>query len=147
MLFDSTNLFSDAQALTSTGAAASTNVIDLGGADTPKHAAKAISKDFGKGKKTDLFMQVVETFTSSGAATLVVELQTDTVEGFGSPTALWTSPAIALATLAAGYRFNIPVVPQGVERYLRVNYTVGTAAFTAGKVTAGLVFDVDETSV
>lgn len=147
MLFDSTNLFSDAQAITSTGATASTNVIDLGPADTPQHAANAIDKDQGRGRMIDILVQAVETFTSGGLATMTVALQTDTVEGFGSATALYTSPAIPVADLVAGYRLPIRVLPLGVQRYLRLSYTVGTAAMTAGKITAGLVFAVDERSV
>jgi hypothetical protein len=141
MLFDSTNLFSDAQAITAT--AASTNVIDLGAADTPQHAANAITKDLAFGTPVEIFVQVVTAFTADGAGTLTVALQTDTVENFASPTALWTSAAIGKAALVPGYRFGIQFVPKGVERYLRLNYTVGTGPMTAGAITAGLVFAAD----
>lgn len=145
MIFDSTNLFSDAQAITAS--AASTNVIDFGATDTPQHAANAITRDIGKGNVIELYAQVVEAFTAAGAGTLTIDLQTDTAEGFGSATTLWTSATIGKADLVAGYRLPIYFMPQGIQRYLRLNYTVGTGPMTAGKITAGLVFAADARDV
>lgn len=144
MIFDSTNLFSDAQAVTVT--AASTNVIDLGATDIPKHAANAITRDMGKGRPIDLRIQVVESFAA--LTSLKVSVQTDTVEGFGSAVTILESPAVALASLVAGYVFPIQWVPRGsVGRYLRLNYTVAGVAATAGKITAGMVFASDERDI
>lgn len=144
MIFDSTNLFSDAQAVTVT--AASTNVIDLGATDTPKHAANAITRDIGKGRPIDLRIQVVETFATLTSVTVAV--QTDTVEGFGSAVTVLSSPAVPLATLVAGYVFPIQWVPRGtLSRYVRLNYTVVGTAATAGKLTAGFVFASEERDV
>jgi hypothetical protein len=147
MLFDSTNLFSDAQAITAT--AASTNVIDFGATDTPKHAANAITRDLGKGNKVALHVQVVTDFADTGDNTsLTVALQTDTVENFASPTTLWTSETLVSTALVAGYIFPLAFIPRGVQRYLRLNYTVsGTGDMEAGAITAGLVFAQDERDV
>lgn len=131
MIFDKQTLLSDAQAITVT--AASTNVIDLGPIKTGQ------VRDIGKGKQIPLRIQVTEAFTAGGAATLTVALQVDNDEAFGSPTTVWTSPALALATLIAGY----VVIPEYItrrtdERYMRLNYTVATGPMTAGKITAGV---------
>lgn len=131
MIFDRTNLLSDAQAITAT--AASTNVIDLG----PIKSGQ--TRDIGKGKQIPLLIQVTEQFTAAGAGTLTVALQVDNDEAFGSPTTVWTSATFALATLKPGY----VVIPEYItrytnERYMRLNYTVATGPMTAGKVTAGV---------
>lgn len=144
MIFDSTNLFSDAQAVTSS--AASTNVIDLGATDTPKHAANAITRDIGKGRPIDLRIQVVTDFAT--LTSLTVAVQTDTVEAFSSATTVLESEAVPVASLVAGYVFPIQWVPRGtLERYVRLYYTVAGTAATAGAVTAGFVFDSEERDV
>lgn len=140
MIFDSTNLFSDKQAITAT--AASTNVIDFGATDTPKYAANAITRDIGKGNAVGIRIQVTTDFADSGDdSNLTIALQTDTVENFASPTVLWTSETLLSTALPAGYVFPLEVLPRGVQRYLRLNYTVGgTGNMSAGAITAGLVF-------
>jgi hypothetical protein len=147
-LFDKQNMLSDAQAIT-TGAAYSTNSIDLGAAQSHSYYGSIPSalNDFGRGTEKKLEIQVVETFTSAGAGTLTVSLVTGTgVDANGQINAgekiLESTPAIALATLVAGYKFRIRSVPHGIDqRYLALKYTVATADFTAGKVTAGIVHD------
>lgn len=137
MIFDHTNLLSDKQAITVT--AASTNVIDLGATGTAMFAASAIVRDIGKGKPIPLLIQVTEAFAAAGAATLTVALQVDSVDTFASPKTVWTSPALALADLTAGKVIVPEFIPRGTdERYLRLNYTVGTGPMTAGKVVAGV---------
>lgn len=144
MIFDSTNLFSDAQAVTAS--AASTNVIDLGATDTPKHAANAITRDLGKGNTIALRIQVVTAFAT--LTSLKVGVQMDTVENFASAETVLESPAIVLASLVAGYVFPIQWVPRGVnQRYMRLYYTVAGSNATAGAVTAGLVFANEERDV
>lgn len=131
MIFDQTNLLSDRQAITVT--AASTNVIDLGPIDG------RVVRDIGKGKPIPLLIQVVEDFDAAGAATLTIALQVDSVENFASPKTVWTSGALALADLVAGKVVVPEYVPRGTdERYLRLNYTVGTGPMTDGAVVAGV---------
>lgn len=132
MIFDQQTLLSDAQAVTAT--AVSTNVIDLG------PIATGLKRDIGKGKQIPLLIQVVEDFAAAGAATMHVEVQVSEDEAFTSPTVAYTTKVgVPVADLVAGYVF----VPEYVtrytdERYLRLNYVVGTGPMTAGKITAGV---------
>lgn len=131
MIFDQQTLLSDAQAITAT--AVSTNVIDLGPIKT------GIVRDIGKGKQIPLLIQVTEQFTAAGAGTLTVSLQVDDNEAFSSAKTVWTSPALALATLKPGFIVIPEYIPRGTdERYMRLNYVVATGPMTAGKVTAGV---------
>ena len=116
MIFDSTNLFSDAQVLT--GTAASSNVIDTG-----------VASDLGKGTPIPLLIQVVSAITG----TLTVAVQVDDNAAFSSPKTV-TSAAFA-ATAPAGAQSAINYIPLGTdERYVRLNYT----GATGGAVTAGV---------
>lgn len=131
MIFDTTNLLSDAQAVTAT--AVSTNVIDLGPIKT------GFVRDIGKGRQIPLLIQVVEAFAAAGAATLTVSLQTDDNVGFASPKTVWSSPAFALADLKPGLVVAPEYITRGTnERYFRLNYSVATGPFTAGKIVAGV---------
>ena len=67
MLIDKQTQLSDAQAVTSTGSTASSNVIDLG-----------VARDIAGGvtEALKLLIQVNTTFTSGGSATLQVQVQT-----------------------------------------------------------------------
>lgn len=131
MLLDSTLLLSDDQAITTT--AASTNKIDLGNDNA---AVQPLNE---KGEIT-LLCQVTEDF--AGGTSLQVAVRTDDDSAFGSPTTLFTSAAIATASLVAGYQFPVTVkLPRINEQYLDVNYVV-VGTHTAGKMTTGLVLDV-----
>lgn len=126
MILDKENLFSDDQAVITT--AASENVIDTGAA-----------KDVGPGEPLRVQCQVSEE-DFAGGTSIAVALQTATDAAFTSPVTLFTTEAIALASLVAGYEFAIPMIPKGALRYLRLNYTV-VGTMNAGKITAGLLFD------
>ncbi len=126
MLFDAENLFSDAQAVT--GDAASTNVIDTGSAN-----------DVGPGCPVEIVAQVVEDFDN--LTDLTIEIQTDSVENFATPTVL-AKQTIALADLKIGKKMSIAHLPNGCEQYLRLNYDVNGTAPTTGKITAGIVAGV-----
>lgn len=132
MYLDKQNTLSDSQAVTVT--AASTNIIDLGNDD-------AAVQPLNEKGDIDLLIQVVTAFTADGSATLVVAIQTDDDVGFGSPTTLYTSAAIAVADLVAGYKVPIPGLPEINEQYLRAYYTVATGPMTAGAIYAGLTLD------
>jgi len=49
---------------------------------------------------------------------------------------------VLAADLVAGYQSPVITLPQGCERYIRLNYTVTGTAPTTGKVTAGIVAGV-----
>ena len=131
MLFDLENIFSKEQAVTTT--AVSTNVIKTA---TTTYGLTEISY----GTPIPLVIQVVDDFV--GATSVQAEVQTATDEAFTTPVVLAQSPAVAVASLKAGYKFPINYIPKGNKGYLRLKYTVvGTA--TAGKITAGIVADHD----
>lgn len=144
MITDRTTTLSKAQAITAT--AVSDNVIDLLATGIPHGDAAALKYNLGLNAEIDFIVQVVETFTAGGAATLTVSLQCDDNEAFASPKTVWTSPAYTLAQLKAGARLNInPSLVAGWlndgvnERYMRLNYAVATGPMTAGKIFAGIV--------
>ena len=133
MILDGYLIFDSAAALTST--AASTNIFDLQNA-----------RDMGVGDDPalKLFCTVTTAFQSTGSSTLDVALQGST-DGSTWDTYL-SLPQIAKSALVAGFRFgNVdwPRVAPGKSRprYLRLYYTVGTADFTAGALSAMLVLD------
>lgn len=138
MIFDYQNLFSNAQAVT-TGATASTNIIDLGATGTVDQASTALTRDISKGMPIPISVSVTTTCTSGGAGTCSFAIQHSA--DASSWTTIYITSAIAVATLVAGYN-PIPMyfLPVGVnKRYLRILYTIATADFTAGKFTAGIV--------
>lgn len=132
MILDALLQFSAAQALTSTGSTASTNVIDLN-----------VARDMGIGEPdVQLYAEVGTTFASGGSATLQVQVQ-----GSSDNSTFYTmaeGPVIAVASLVSGARplqIDMPRPPAGVAmpRYIRLNYVIGTAAMTAGTINAALV--------
>ena len=125
MYVDSQNEYSDSQAVTAS--AASTNIIDHGIGDA------------GAGEPSMyLVVQVDETATAAGAATVVFTLQTDDNSAFSSATDILATAAIGKAALTAGTRVCAFELPIGMERYSRVSYTVATGPLTAGKFSAFL---------
>lgn len=135
MMLDRELLFSSAQAVTAT--ADSTDTIDLGAANA----------DLGKGEEIEFLVTVTEAFTAGGAATLTIAWVTDNAAGFGSSVALYTSGAVALAGLTLGATPVKVRVPRGTRRYNKLVYTVATGPMTAGKVTAGILIDVDDQQI
>ncbi|MEM4359687.1 MAG: hypothetical protein QXT45_04105 [Candidatus Bilamarchaeaceae archaeon] len=137
MLQDRKLLFSDKQsAAWNTGDNPSTDIIDLHGGLAKNAFGQALSRSSPSRSMRLLFGLIVnESLTSSGSATVNIRLQ-DSADG-SSWSDLLTTGALAYSTLTAGYVLNW-YVPDNARRYLRVLYTVGTAATTGGKITAGL---------
>ena len=135
MILDKLLMFSEAQAVTAS--AASTDVIDLGPIDGTR-------RDIGVGYPLELFVNVNTTAAAAGAATVNIQLQTSPDNS--TWTTLTSSGDLALSALTSGKRVMSQKVPQGVQRYLRVNYAVGTGPLTAGAFTAGINLDVDNNS-
>ncbi|HGG4960212.1 TPA: Bbp16 family capsid cement protein [Salmonella enterica subsp. enterica serovar Amsterdam] len=135
MILDKLLMFSEKQAITAS--AASTDVIDLGPIDGTR-------RDIGVGYPLEFLAIVDTTATADGAATLNVQLQTSPDNS--TWTTIYDSGALALAALTAGKRLFSAKVPAGVQRYLRVNYTVGTGPLKAGAFTSGINLDVDNNS-
>lgn len=123
--------FSVAQAVTAS--AASTNYVDLG----------AAGDAVGVGSTCFLVIRVGTAVTSGGASTVTFDLRTDSDPAFGTETTLFTSGAIAKASLTANTWIVQVAVPLGVKRYLRVYYTVATANLTAGTFDAFITNTLD----
>lgn len=113
MIIDSQNLFSDAQALSATGA--STNLIDLGA-----------ERRIGSGEPMAAVV-TVDVALAGTSPTFAVTVQSDDNSGFSSAATVVTSATISGAANApAGAKFVVPL-PSGfaTERYIRLNYTLG----------------------
>lgn len=134
MLFDAENMFSENQAITASGV--SENILDLGAPGTVPYGS-ALVRSLGDGEPVPIVVQVTEGFNN--LTDLSISVEVDDNSGFASAKTVATSGAIALADLLAGYKFNPRFIPRGVnERYMRLQYTVGGAAPTTGKITAGI---------
>ena len=136
MLLSEQQLFSEAQALTTTGAA-STNLIDLGATGTVLGAPAALVRDIAKGKPIAI---VVKLDVDSGGTTptIQVTVETDDNAGFSSATARGSSQVVSDGT--AGDEIWLDVyLPEGTnERYLRLDYIL-TGTTPTYTVTAGIV--------
>lgn len=140
MIFSKQEMFSEAQALTTT--AASTNIIDLGAPGTVLGAPVARDQDVGKGRPIQIYAGL-DVAAGGTSPTISAALQADNDVAFGSATTIQTAPTITDG--AAGARIALFVLPEGVsERYIRINYTTGGTTPTH-TVTAGVVL-ADSTS-
>lgn len=112
MIIDAQHLFSDAQALSATGA--STNIIDLGS-----------DRNIGLGEPMAVVVTIdVAADRTTGDETYTVQLQTDDNAAFSS--AANVGGAYSILQYTAGSRFVIPLpIGTETERYLRLNYTLG----------------------
>lgn len=133
MIFSAQQLFSSDQAITAT--VLSTNVIDLGVADTPYGAAAALNRDIGKGTPIPILVQVTEAFNT--LTSLTITLETGAVAGTLG-TVLETQ-TIVLADLTVGRQMNMGFIPKkATGRYIGLRYTVAGVAPTLGRITAGI---------
>lgn len=125
MLDQSTKLAS-AQAVTSTGDTASSNIYDNGSVNAADNSMT--------GENLWINAVVDTTATSGGSATLQAVLQ-DSADGSSFADVL-ASPAVAVANLTAGTVLLQVQPPTGMRRFFRIAWRVGTAPLTAGKFTA-----------
>lgn len=134
MIIDKQARFEWETALTATRV--STNTIDLG----------AANRDIGPLEDLWLVGVVTTALTSGGASTLTVDLIDDDNAALSSPATIASlMPSTAKATLVAGYTMFKTRIPVGkiTQRYLGLNWTVGTADFTAGAISAFFTPDID----
>jgi len=137
MLSDKLGTFSNQQAITAS--AASTDYVVLGATGTPAPGhTVALKRDIGRGNPVEIRVQVTETFLTCDS--LKVAIQTDDDTAFGSAVTVLETEAIAVASLVAGYVFNLKYIPRNTdEQNLRLYYTVAGSNATAGKVFAAVV--------
>lgn len=132
MILDGDLLFSEDQAVTAEADA--TNVIDLTNV-----------RDVGVGEPLYIMLLVTETFDDTGDdSTLNVDLVTDNNAAMSSDAVvqdLVTLPALT----AAGTLYFFPLTPEilnAYERYITLHYTPANGNLSAGKITAGIVKDI-----
>lgn len=127
-LTDNNLYMSDAQAVTAT--AASTKSLDMATA----------ARNVGSGEPIELIIAVHTLVAASGGASNVTFSLDDSADN-SSFTAVIKTPAIAKATLVAGYEAMRIRLPATLRRYIQVTYTVDTNDLTAGAFDAYLVLD------
>ena len=129
MIVDALLQLSEAQAVTST--AVSTNTIDL-----------LQNRDVGAGNDLYAIFTVDTAATAAGAATVNFQVISSASASLTSPTVLAQTNAIPKTDLTAGRKpIAVRLSPQVLnslpigQRYLGVQYTVGTGPLTAGAFT------------
>lgn len=135
-----------------TGTEVATNIIDLGvTSGVPSSTNGGGARDIGVGDDPAMKLSVLVTTTFTGGTSLQLDLSGAPDNGSGSPgsyTVMWTSPAIAEASLIAGAQLaniDVPRVITGqvLPRFLRLRYiSVGTHG--AGAVRSNIVLDRDD---
>lgn len=133
MILDERTEFCDAtSAILAVGNAIIGDVID-------RQATGNTLVDLGTGQPVYLVIQVATTFVGA-TSTTQFSLRSDSVAALtSSPTTHWTSAAIPVATLVAGYELAIALpLEKTYERYLGLWETVATANVTAGAINAFL---------
>lgn len=118
-----------------TASAATTNIIDLTKAGDAK-------------QPNELFFQAqvdgAAGASANSTATLTFSIQTATDAAFTSPVTLFSTGAIAVTALADGYKIAAQRIPQGLLRYVRGYFTVGTENLSAGKFSVNLTPVVED---
>jgi hypothetical protein len=139
MILDKNLILSELQAVTAT--AISANVIDLGINGIVAYEAAAAAMNLGAGNEIPFLLMVNEDFAA--LTSLTVTIETSAAAALTSPTVLYTSGAIPLATLKAGYKLPIRWMPDApLLRYLGIRYTVTGTDASAGKVSAAVSTEV-----
>lgn len=134
MLIDERTEFADATALSTsgTGRANVGDVVDLG----------AASSDLGHGTPVYLVIRIstaVDSSTDGASVSFILCSDAgETIAADGSATDHIITPAIAEATLVAGYTLKIPLPNGDYERYLGIQQNVSGEAVTAGAFDAFL---------
>ncbi len=122
---DTKLIFSAEQVETLVDTHESTNVVDL---------TSALA-DVGSG--TPVFLNIEIHTACVGTSSTVAFALEDSADD-STFNAVYSTPAIAEATLVAGFRVLRMPLPKGLRRYIRVSYTIGTAVLSAGKFNAYL---------
>lgn len=137
--------------LPTTGTQAASNIIDLGVSGLPTSANGGGARDIGVGDDPALKLSAIVVTAITGGTSLQLQLQGAPDNGSGAPgsyTTMWTSAAIAEASLVAGAQLaniDVPRVVYGQvpPRFLKLNFiSVGT--HSAGAIECNIVLDRDD---
>lgn len=137
--------------LPTTGTQAASNILDLGLSGLPTSANGGGARDLGVGDDPMLKFSAIVTTAITGGTSLQLQIQGAPDNGSGAPgsyTTMWTSAAIAEASLVAGAQLaniGIPrvVFGQPIPRFLKLNFiSVGT--HSAGAIECNIVIDRDD---
>lgn len=132
-ILDRENAFSQSQALTGTSLVPSTDVIDLSSV-----------RQIGAGKGEPMLLVNFEAAAGGTTPTMTLALQTDDNVGFSSPTTVVTYlNGVAAAAFGASTQYSFALPRQGLERFIRVVYTMGGTSPTS-TVSAHLALDIQE---
>jgi len=134
-----------------TGTQAASNIIDLGVSGLPASASGGGARDIGVGDDPSLKLSAMVIAAFTVGTSLQLQLQGAPDNGSGAPgsyTTMWTSAAIAEASLVAGAQLaniDVPrvVFGQAIPRFLKLNFiSVGT--HSTGTIEANIVLDRDD---
>lgn len=134
-----------------TGTQAASNVIDLGLNGIPTSASGGGARDIGIGDYPAMKLSAMVITTFTGGTSLQLQLQgapDNGSGGVGALTTMWTSAAIAEASLVAGAQIANVDMPRAVfaqvlPRFLQLNFiSVGT--HTTAAIECNLVLDLDQ---
>lgn len=108
--------------------------------------------DLGRGRRLLFYAQIVTTYlAAAGASTMRVDYVADDDSAGTNRQVLLSSLAIGKANLTAGYRFDHGSTPGKIynsagapARCSYASYVIATNPPTAGKITSGLMLDVDD---
>ena len=142
MILDERNEFCDATAL-NTGGVATYNIGDQIDTQGQTIGAANLTRDLGV--SADLFLVLQMAVSAAGASAVgQFRLVSDDTPTPSTTTATvhFTTAAIPMVTLAAGYRIAVVQLPAGsYERYLGIQQITSGAAFSAGAIDAFLTSD------
>lgn len=141
MILDKNLLLAEGQAVTAT--AISENVIRIPAAGTVYGEGSPLSRNLGPGEEVPILIQVTENFDNLTSLTITLETADNEALSTNNEV-IFSTGAIPLAKLVAGYRTAVRVLPDFVLRdFVGLRYTVAGTAPTAGKITAAIGTEVD----
>lgn len=141
MILDMNLTLSEDQAITAT--AISANVIQIPASGTVHGGGAAIPRNPGPGQEIPILIQVTENFDNLTSLTITLETADNAALSTNNEV-LFSTGAIPLASLVAGYRTSVRVMPDFVLRdYLGMRYTVSGTNPANGQITAAIGTEVN----
>jgi hypothetical protein len=142
MILDTQLILSENQAITAT--AISTNVVqNRAMGRVPGEGAVYAPRNLGAGNEIPLLIQVTANFATLTSLTITFE-SADNAALSTNPVVHYSSGAIPVATLIAGYRLPIRWLPDAtLKEFMGIRYTVGGSNATTGTITAAIGTEVN----